>query len=356
MTLDGWLRLSKAELRPAQALALLERFAAPDDLLAASPAQWRAVCPLSPAEERRLRDAAQAPVEQDLRKLEELAAHLVTIRDFHYPALLRQIHGAPPVLYVRGKIQECDHRAIAVVGTRRASPYGRLVAETLARDLAAAGVTVVSGLALGIDSAAHQGALSAGRTIGIAACGLDVTYPPSNHALISRVAAQGAVISEFPLGARPERWRFPARNRIISGIALATVVVEAPEGSGALITADHALDQGRDVFAVPGAVNTVQSRGTHLLLKQGAKLVESVRDILEELDLPAAPQREEPKVDELSPEERDVLALLTLHQKDVDSLIQETRLPSSQINVILTVLELRGLVRRMPGNTFVRLH
>jgi DNA processing protein len=260
------------------------------------------------------------------------------------------------VLYVRGKIKECDHRAIAVVGTRRASPYGRLVAETLARDLAAAGVTVVSGLALGIDSAAHQGALSAGRTIGIAACGLDVTYPPSNHALISRVAAQGAVISEFPLGARPERWRFPARNRIISGIALATVVVEAPEGSGALITADHALDQGRDVFAVPGAVNTVQSRGTHLLLKQGAKLVESVRDILEELDLPAAPQREEPKVDELSPEERDVLALLTLHQKDVDSLIQETRLPSSQINVILTVLELRGLVRRMPGNTFVCLH
>jgi len=356
MTLDGWLRLSKAELRPAQALALLERFPSPEDLLAASAAEWRAVCPLAPSEERRLRDAAQAPVDADLRKLEELGAHLLTIRDFHYPALLRQIHGAPPVLYLRGEIQECDHRAVAIVGTRRASPYGRLVAETLARDLAAAGVTVVSGLALGIDSAAHQGALAAGRTIGIAACGLDVTYPPSNHALMSRVASQGAVISEFPLGARPEPWRFPARNRIISGMALATVVVEAPEGSGALITADHALDQGRDVFAVPGSINTVQSRGTHLLLKQGAKLVESVQDILEELDLPAAPKRDEPKVDDLSQEERDVLALLTLHQKDVDSLIEETRLPSSQVNVILTMLELRGLVRRMPGNTFVRVH
>ena len=350
------MRLSKAELRPAQALALLERFTSPEELLAASPAQWRAVCPLAPSEERRLRDAGQTAVQPDLRKLEELNAHLLTIRDLHYPALLRQIHGPPPVLYLRGEIEERDHRAIAIVGTRRASPYGRLVAETLGRELAAAGVTVVSGMALGIDSAAHEGALKAGRTIGVAACGLDVIYPPSNHALIGRVAAQGAVISEFPLGARPEPWRFPARNRIISGIALATVVVEAPEGSGALITADHALDQGREVFAVPGAVNTVQSRGTHLLIKQGAKLVETVDDILEELDLPAAPKRAEPAIADLSEAERGVLSLLTLHQKDVDALIQETQLPSSQVNVILTMLELRGLVRRMPGNNFVRVH
>lgn len=348
--------LSKAELRPAQALALLERFASPEELLAASPTEWRAVCPLAPSEERRLRDAAQAPAAPDLRKLEELGAHIITIRDLHYPALLRQIHGSPPVLYVRGEIEERDHRAVAIVGTRRASPYGRLVAETLGRELAAAGITVVSGLALGIDSAAHEGALQAGRTIGVAASGLDITYPPSNHALIARVASQGAIVSEFPLGARPERWRFPARNRIISGIALGTVVVEAPEGSGALITADHALDQGREVFAVPGAVNTVQSRGTHLLIKQGAKLVETVDDILEELDLPRAPKRDEPKVDDLSQEERGVLSLLSLHQKDVDSLIQETRLPSSQVSVILTMLELRGLVRRMPGNNFVRVH
>jgi len=356
VSLEGWVALSRAELRPAQALALLERFHTPDELLAGSPSAWRAVCPLSESEERRLRDAAQAPVAEDLRKLGELGAHIVTIRDLHYPALLRQIYGSPPVLYVRGEIQERDHRAVAIVGTRRASPYGRLVAETLARELAAAGVTVVSGLALGIDSAAHTGALQAGRTIGIAACGLDVTYPPSNRGLIDRVAAQGAVISEFPLGARPDRWRFPARNRIIAGMALGTVIVEAPEGSGALITADHALDQGREVFAVPGAVNTVQSRGTHQLLKQGAKLVETVDDILEELDLPAAPRREEPKVDDLSPAEKNLLALLTLHQKDVDLLILESDLPSSQVNAILTMLELRGLVRRMPGNNFVRVH
>jgi DNA processing protein len=356
VSLEGWVALSKAELRPAQALALLERFPTPRELLAAGPPGWRSVCPLSPSEERRLRDAAQAPVTQDLRTLEELAAHLVTIRDLHYPALLRQIYGAPPVLYVRGEIREQDHRAVAIVGTRRASPYGRLVAETLARDLAAAGVTVVSGLALGVDSAAHAGALQAGRTIGVAACGLDVNYPPSNRALIERVASQGAVISEFPFGARPDRWRFPARNRIIAGMALGTVVVEAPEGSGALITADHALDQGREVFAVPGAINTVQSRGTHQLLKQGAKLVESVDDILEELDLPAGPKAEAPRTDDLSPAEGGLLSLLTLHEKDVDSLIQETRLPSSQVNAILTMLELRGLVRRMPGNYFVRVH
>jgi DNA processing protein len=356
MSLEGWLALSRAELRPAQALALLERFPSPAELLAASASEWRAVCPLSPSEERRLRDAAQAPVDADARKLEELGGHIVTIRDLHYPPLLRQIHGAPPVLYVRGELQDCDGRAVALVGTRRASPYGRLVAETLGRELAAAGVTVVSGLALGIDSAAHEGALKIGRTIGVAACGLDVTYPPSNHQLITRVASQGAVLTEFHIGARPERWRFPARNRIISGLSLATVVVEAPEGSGALITADHALDQGRDVFAVPGAVNTVQSRGTHQLLKQGAKLVETVDDILEELDLPAAPKRAQPEPDDLSQEERRVLASLTLNQKDVDSLIEETRLPSAQINAALTILELRGLVRRMPGNSFVRVH
>jgi len=356
MSLEAWLALSKAELRPAQALALLERFPSPADLLAATPPEWRAVCPLSPSEERRLSDAAREPVDQDIRKLEELGGHIVTIRDFHYPALLRQIHGSPPVLYIRGELQECDQRAVAIVGTRRASPYGRLVAETLARELAAAGVTVVSGLALGIDGAAHEGALKTGRTLGVAACGLDVTYPPSNHQLILRVAAKGAVITEFPLGARPERWRFPARNRIISGLSLATVVVEAPEKSGALITADHALDQGRDVFAVPGAVNTVQSRGTHQLIKQGAKLVETVDDILEELDLPARPKSVDTEPEDLSQEERDVLAQLSLQQRDVDSLIEELRLTSSQINVILTILELRGLVRRMPGNNFVRVH
>ncbi len=356
VSLEGWVALSKAELRPAQALALLERFATPEELLAAGAAAWRRVCPLAPSEERRLLDAAQAAVAADLRKLQELGAHIITIRDLHYPALLRQIYGPPPVLYVRGEPREQDHRAVAIVGTRRASPYGRLVAETLGRELAAAGVTVISGLALGIDSAAHTGALQAGRTIGVAACGLDVNYPPSNRDLVERVAAQGAVITEFPLGAQPERWRFPARNRVIAGMALGTIVVEAPEGSGALITADHALDQGREVFAVPGAVNTIQSRGTHQLLKQGAKLVETVADVLEELDLPAAPKRDQPRVEDLTPSEHNLLSLLTLHQKDVDSLILESRLPSSQVNAILTMLELRGLVRRMPGNSFVRVH
>lgn len=356
MSIEGWLALNRAELRPAQALALLERFPDPQELLAASPSAWRSVCPLSESEERRLHDAAQAPVTEDLRKLEQLGAHIVTIRDLHYPALLRQIYGPPPVLYVRGEIEEHDHRAVAVVGTRKASPYGKLIAETLGRDLAAAGITVVSGLALGIDSAAHSGALQAGRTIGVAACGLDVSYPPSNRGLVERIASQGAVITEFPLGTRPDPWRFPARNRIISGLALGTIVVEAPQRSGALITADHALDQGREVFAVPGAVNTVQSRGVHQLLKQGAKLVETVDDVLEELGLPAAPQREEPKVYDLSATEQEVLSCLTLHPKDVDTLIQELRLASSQVNSVLTTLELRGLVRRMPGNNFVRVH
>jgi len=274
---------------------------------------------------------------------------------------------------VRGKLLPADARAIAIVGTRRATPYGLLASETLGRDLAARGVTVVSGLAVGADAAAHRGALQAGgRSIGVLACGIDVPYPRDTLDLREQLVAHGAVVSEAPLGTPATRPRFPARNRLISGLCLGVVVTEAPERSGALITAGHAADQGRQVFAVPGSFSSEFSRGTHALLRDGARLVESVADIEDELDLPrvaakpaprparAAPTREPTPPAEQSPEpvltaeERVILAALSLQQRHVDDIIEQCRIPSSRASAGLLMLELKGLVRRLPGNMFMR--
>lgn len=324
---------------------------------------------------QRLYAARNLDLDDRLAQLERLGARVLPITSREYPPLLRQAKNAPPVLYVRGRLPEWEGPVVAIVGSRRASPYGRVVAESLARDLAAAGVVVVSGGALGADTAAHRGALETGCTIAVMGTGIDKTYPEHNYDLFESIAARGALLTELPLGEPPRGRYFPARNRIISGMSHGVVVVEAPEKSGALHTAEHAASQGREVFAVPGTVNSALSRGCHLLIQQGAKLVADIGDILEELpplparkpQLSAAPRSAEsqpaapvapptpaaPVVKPGSDEEK-LLHILTLQQKYIDQVVDEAQLPPSTVSAQLLMLELKGLVRRLPGNLYVR--
>jgi len=329
-------------------------------------------------------------------------SQVVPIEDERYPAWLRAIHDPPPVLYCDGVIEPSDRLAVAIVGARQATPYGLRITEALARDLAGLGCTIVSGMARGIDAAAHRGALAAGgRTIAVLGCGLDVVYPPEHDKLRAEIADAGAVVTEFPMGTPPKASHFPRRNRIISGLALGVVVVEAAEDSGSLITARSALDQGREVFAVPGPIDAPLSRGPHGLLKQGAKLVETVADIIEELlpqlegssletlldqdraishppgrplaiselGVPRAPGRvldpgsaagagkrrsfsSEPP--NLTPDERIVYALISETPVHIDELMELSRLAPAAVAGALVELELKSAVRRMPGQQYIR--
>ena len=359
----AWLALNAAELPPRKAAELIDRYGSPEAAISAGPRDLLSAGLLSSGEVSRLTAAAGRDHTTEIHKLGELGVRIVTIRDSEYPANLRQIHDPPPVLFARGSLLAGDERCVAIVGTRRVTPYGRLVSETLARDLAARGVTVVSGLAVGADAAAHRGALSAGgRTIGVLACGIDVPYPRDTMELREQAVQHGAVLSEVPLGTPARRHRFHSRNRLISGLALGVVITEAPERSGALITANMAADQGREVFAVPGSINSQFSRGTHALLRDGAHIATSVEDILEVLDLAeavptegAAPEEGEPESPQaLTSDEDVILHALSLQQRHVDELINESRLPASRANAGLLMLELKGLVRRLPGNMFMR--
>lgn len=273
-----------------------------------------------------------------------------------YPRLLAKIPDAPPVLFIRGRIVPEDEVAVAVVGTRTASPGGIAAAESLAASLSSQGVTIVSGMARGIDTAAHRGALTAGgRTIAVLGSGLDVVYPPENNGLFEEISGHGAVISEFALGTGPLQMNFPARNRIISGLSLGVVVVEAARDSGSLITAGHALEQGREVFAVPGPIGMEGSRGPHRLIKQGAKLVESARDILEELSLPFLSASEVSAVKtpaDLSPEEQKVLSALGHEPRHVDLVVRDSGLASGTVGAALVMLEMKGLVKQWTGSLF----
>lgn len=274
--------------------------------------------------------------------------------DDAFPAALRRIAHPPESLYVEGTLTEGDRTAVAVVGARRASPYGLAVAEWLGRELAGAGVTVVSGLARGIDAAAHRGALAGGgRTIAVLGCGVDVTYPPEHASLARAITGSGALLSEYPPGTPPLKYQFPRRNRLISGLSLGVVVVEGREDSGALITADCALEQGREVFAIPGPVFAQTSVLPHRLLQQGAKLVTRIEDIFEELRLPppGAPGRSAP---ELHGVEAAVYANLSLEPRHIDDLAAACRLPVAEVGRALLVLEMGGIVRALAGQRFVR--
>ncbi|HOG08010.1 MAG: DNA-processing protein DprA [Syntrophales bacterium] len=311
--------------------------------------------------------------EKELERVRQGSMTLLTFQDADYPRRLLNIYDFPPLLYVRGTLSNEDI-PIAVVGSRQASPYGRFTTERLCRELALRGITVVSGMARGIDSAAHSGALAGrGRTIAVLGSGPDVIYPPENESLYRKIAASGAVISEYPFGTPPNAANFPARNRIISGLSLGVVVVEAGMKSGSLITARIALEQGREVFAVPGAIDSSGSRGTHRLLKEGAKLIEGVDDILEEIlpqlqragivppaaqpspdAIPDAATSDGAAMESLSERERIVFSALSAIPVDANALVHATGLTVQEIITALLQLELNGLVRQMPGNRYLR--
>lgn len=300
----------------------------------------------------------------------------VGIKDNEYPDNLKDIYDPPATLYVKGSILPQDKIAIAIVGTRLASYYGLSTAERLAYDLALKGVTIVSGMARGIDSAAHRGALNAkGRTIAVFGCGLDYIYPPENSKLSEKIYESGALISEFPEGTPPYKGNFPKRNRLISGLSLGVVVVEAGLRSGALITANLALEQGREVFSVPGQANSFNTKGTHRLLRDGAKLVENADDILEELApilkdrikefsaphlekktdyIPDVDANRVKKAPSLSEDENNIYSLISYHPTALEEVIEQGQLPSGKVSSILTLLEVKGLVKQLEGKMFTR--
>jgi len=295
--------------------------------------------------------------EREVECLEKAQVSILTWRDPTYPALLREIDASPPVLYLKGALSEADQFALAVVGTRNVDNYGQQVTERLATELARGQVSVVSGLALGIDALAHNAALEAGgRTIAVLACGLDIVYPAKNAKLARRIveSGQGALLSEYPLGVQPESGNFPARNRIISGLSQGVLVVEAGEQSGALITADFALKQGREVFAVPGNIFSSRNLGSNRLIRDGARPVLEINDILEALNLFMLPQQMEAQLAlPENAEERDLLALLGHEPMHIDELIISADLPAPTVTATLMMLELKGLVKAVSGTQFV---
>ena len=306
---------------------------------------------------------SKIPIDRELDMIQQRGCKVITIQDESYPPNLKAIYDPPQVLYVRGDLLPADSMAVSIVGTRSASPYGKMAAEQISNHLAARGVTVISGMAYGIDTAAHKGCLDAGgRTIAVMGNGLSVVYPARNIKLMEKIIESGAIISEFPMGMKPLRNNFPRRNRVISGLSLGTLVVEAPKRSGALITAEFALEQGREVLAVPGQIFSEMSGGTHDLIKQGAKLVESVEDIIEELpSYMLQPVTEEDfKVEEermeiqLSAEEKAIWKVIGSSQIHIDDISRQAGLPAYKVSAALVMLELKGLVQQSAGKMFTR--
>jgi DNA processing protein len=295
---------------------------------------------------------------RELARAEQTGTTLITMDDPAYPAGLKDTPDPPLYLYVRGTLRSEDERAVAIVGTRRPTHYGMTVTARLASQLASAGLTIVSGMARGIDTQAHRGALSArGRTIAVLGCGIDVVYPPENRGLMEQIIKSGAVVSENPFGTKPEAGYFPARNRIISGLARGTVIIEASNDSGSLVTAQYAVEQGRKLFAVPGNIGAATSRGTNSLIKQGATLVEGAEDILAGLDFGNPGARQETgarPLPSLSQEEKAVFGCITNEPKHIDLLMNECRMSAGALSGALINLELKGLAKQLPGKYFVR--
>jgi DNA processing protein len=351
-----WLGFGRVPfIGPARIGRLLDRFGDLERAWSAPASELRHVLD-ERALESLLRTRASLDLDRELEVIQALGISVVTRADPGYPRLLAEIPAPPPVLFVKGELRPEDDLAVAVVGTRRLTSYGREVATRIAGDLAASGVTIVSGLARGIDGIAHQAALKAGgRTIGVLGCGVDVVYPPEHRRLAEQVAEAGALMSDFPPGTPPDGPNFPARNRIISGLTLGVVVVEAPAKSGALITVDFAADQGREVFVVPGSVLSAKSEGCNRLLRDGARPVTCADDILEDLNL--GRRREQVAVQQALPleeGERRLLALLTAEPQHIDEIAAAANLPISEATALLMMLELKGLVRNAGAQHYAR--
>jgi DNA processing protein len=333
---------------------LLVHYRDPEKIMAAPENELTQIKGIAPELARQIRHYRRdAATTEKIRRAEELKCDVVSFLDGNYPANLRTIDHAPPLLFVRGRIVEQDRLAVGVIGTRRATPYGMMVAQRFARALAAHGVTVVSGLARGIDTAAHIGAMAGkGRTIAVLGCGVDVHYPPENARYYDQIAENGAVVSEFGLGTQPEAFHFPVRNRIISGLSRAILAVEARDSSGVLNTVRWAADQGREVLAIPGSINSETSSGTNELIKDGAKPVTRVEDILEYLNIQPSPQQ--PPVPALTEADQELLKYLSESPIHVDELALQAKQPMPVLVGRLLELEMKGVIRQLPGMMFVR--
>ncbi|MEX2578747.1 MAG: DNA-processing protein DprA [Verrucomicrobiales bacterium] len=353
---------------PIRVRRLLERFGGPERILAASRSELAAVSGIGGEMAEQI--AAwedHVDVEEEKRRIADHDISLVTLEDEEYPAALREIYDPPFLLFVRGRLLKSDAAAVGVVGSRRTTHYGKEQAKKLSFQLARAGFCIVSGLARGIDTAAHEGALAAGgRTIAVLGSGIGNVYPPENQALADRIAESGAVVSEFPVLYVPDKQSFPLRNRIVSGMSQGLLVVEAPARSGSLITANQALEQGRTVFAVPGPVDRPTSEGCNRLIRQGATLVCSARDIVEDLGAQlntlgldfsteaggdAPPSRQ---VD-LNHAEKEILSRLEEGESTIDALATATDLPVATVSTTLLQLEMKSLVKQLPGKYFTKL-
>ena len=365
----GWLALVLTPgLGARQAGKLLRAFGSPEGVFAASLTSLEAQrIPAAAAQairsQKPLRDA-----EKELAQAKQLGVKLVTWDEPHYPRLLRETYDPPPLLYMKGNPELLARHMVAIVGTRRPTPYGNQMAERLGRDLAERGLVVVSGLARGIDSSAHKGALASnvGATIGILGTGIDTVYPKENRKLFAQMEERGAIATEFPLGTFPAPQNFPIRNRIIAGMSLGVVVVEGAQYSGSLITARLAMEASREVYGVPGNATQPASFGPNHLIKQGAKLVTGWEDVVEELpteiraqlfpvESPTAEQRASLFEESLSETERALYGLLgTDEARHVDELVEASGLNSSEVLVALFELEMKGIVRQMPGKQFLK--
>lgn len=333
---------------------LVEQFGSPQRVLEASASELGRIKGISPAVISSLstHDYRKA-ADSECRAVEKSGARIIDFLSPDYPRLLLEIPDPPPFIYVKGEIAGCDP-AIAVVGSRRATAYGIQATGRIAQELAEQGITVISGLARGIDTAAHQGALNAGgHSIGVLGCGIDVIYPAENRRLFAEMVEKGGIVSEFPMGTGPLAANFPRRNRLISGLSRGVLVVEAAERSGSLITAQFALEQGREVFAIPGAITSGASRGTHKLIRQGAKLVESVNDIMEELpgNSGGSGFRHQTEL-LLDPKEQAITGLLSAGPRHIDEIALNAGLTVQELSVMLLRLELRGVVIQLPGKVF----
>jgi DNA processing protein len=355
-----WIGFNKVRgIGPAKMRALLDHFgdlalawAAPVAELAEAGLDKRAIESLEAS--RRAFD-----LERLTAQIDEAGLTSLCWDDADYPRRLREIENPPPILFVKGALVEADDYAVAIVGTRRTTAYGKEVAEELAATLAQAGVTVVSGFARGIDAAAHVAACKAGgRTLAVLGSGLDKLYPPEHATLAERVVTQGALLSDYPLGTPPDASNFPPRNRIISGLSLGTVVVEADEKSGALITTQFAIEQGREVFAVPGNIFNRNSQGPNRLIQQGAKIVTRAEDVLEELNLKMVGQQVAARTqlsifEGADSTEQKLLAHLSAEPLHADELSVLTSLPISQVSATLAMMELKGMARQVGGMTYI---
>lgn len=338
---------------------LVDLFESPAQVLSASSEDLRRIGGLS----GKLTDAIgafpwQQHAEQELAKAAQSNVRIILASDSAFPENLRDAPDAPLFLYVRGELISGDANALAIVGTRKPTHYGKTVTRRFASELASSGFTIVSGMARGIDTEAHRGAIEAGgRTIAVLGCGIDVAYPPENRGLMEEICRTGAVVSENPFGTRPEAGYFPARNRIISGLSRGVIIVEAAEDSGSLITAQYAREQKRKLYAVPGNIGSPVSRGTNSLIRQGAVLIERTADILMDLGsghIGTATTKASRPLPELSPEEHAVLCCIADEPRHIDAIMTESRTTAGRLGGVLVTLELKGLTQQLPGKYFIR--